>query len=132
MDGAKAPDLAKALANPPPERYQSISVVKGDKGMRKAILAMMVIGGLGACSSDPRPLVPDTAEGPASYVCYSTWTSEAAEVRAIAQRQCQRSGMDVKALMGQSWTPFRCGLLTPEVAAFSCGHAGYFDGYYSR
>ena len=96
--------------------------------MRKAILALSVTMVLGACSTAPKPLVPDTPEGPASYVCYSTWQSDAAEVRAIAERQCRRSGMEVTALLGQSWTPLRCGLLTPEVAAFRCGRAGY-GGY---
>ncbi len=93
--------------------------------MHKMMLAVAMVVALGACSTSPKPLVPDTAEGPASYVCYSTWLSEPTEIRAIAQRQCQRSGMNVKALMGQSWTPLRCGILTPEVAAFSCGRAGY-------
>ena len=97
--------------------------------MRKMMLAVTLVMALGACSTDPRPLVPDTADGPASYICYNTWISEPEEVRAIASRQCQRSGMEIKALLGQSWTPLRCGALTPEVAAFSCGRVGYFSGY---
>ena len=101
--------------------------------MRKMMLAVTAVMALEACSTSPRPLVPDTAEGPASYVCYSTWISEPAEIRAIASRQCHRSGMEVKSLLGQSWTPFRCGLLTPEVAAFSCGRStGYFSDTFGR
>ncbi|WP_096701861.1 hypothetical protein [Magnetospirillum sp. 15-1] len=93
--------------------------------MRKAVLAVTVTLALGACSSTPMPLVPDTPEGPASYVCYSTWLSEPDEVRAIAERQCRRAGMEVRGLMGQSWAPLKCGFVTPEVAAFRCGRAGY-------
>lgn len=100
--------------------------------MRKMMLAMAMTLALGACSTTPRPLVPDTPEGPASYVCYSTWISEPEDIRAIAERQCQRSGMEVKSLLGQSWTPLRCGVLTPEVAAFRCGRAGYFTDYLGR
>ncbi|TAN79896.1 MAG: hypothetical protein EPN20_00215 [Magnetospirillum sp.] len=98
--------------------------------MRKVMLAVSLVVALGACSTTPRPLVPDTPEGPASYVCYSTWLSDPDEVRAIASRQCQRSGMEVKSLLGQSWTPMRCGFLTPEVAAFRCGRSGYGSDYY--
>ena len=98
--------------------------------MRKMMLAVSLVVTLGACSTAPQPLVPDTPDGPASYVCYNTWLSEPEEVRAIASRQCLRSNMEIKALMGQSWTPLRCGFLTPEVAAFSCGHAGYSSDYF--
>ncbi|MDO8607243.1 MAG: hypothetical protein Q7R40_11955 [Phaeospirillum sp.] len=100
--------------------------------MRKIMLAVTLATALGACSTTPRPLVPDTDEGPASYVCYNTWLSEPEEIRAIAARQCQRSGMDVKSLLGQSWTPLRCGILTPEVAAFRCGRVGYSTDYFGR
>ena len=95
--------------------------------MRKMILAVTLVVALGACSTAPRSLVPDTPEGPASYVCYNTWISEPEEVLGVASRQCQHSGMEIKSLLGQSWTPLRCGLLTPEVAAFSCGRAS--SGY---
>ena len=98
--------------------------------MGKIMLAVALVATLGACSTAPKPLVPDTDEGPASYVCYSTWISEPEDIRAIATRQCQRSGMDVKSLIGQSWTPLRCGLLTPEVAAYRCGRTGY--DYFGR
>lgn len=100
--------------------------------MRKMMLAVSLMVALGACSTTPRPLVPDTAEGPASYVCYNTWLSEPGEVRAIASRQCQRSSMEVQSLLGQSWTPLRCGLLTPEVAAFRCGRSSYSTEYFGR
>lgn len=102
--------------------------------MRKMVLAMAMVLAAGACSTNPKPLVPDTEEGPASYVCYNTWLSEPEEIRAIAQRQCQRAGgMEVKALLGQSWTPLRCGFLTPEVAAFRCGRPGNsMDFYFGR
>ena len=93
--------------------------------MRKAVLAVTVTLALGACSSLPRPLVPDTPEGPASYVCYSTWLSEPEEVRAIADRQCRTAGMEVRGLLGQSWAPMKCGVLTPQIAAFRCGRYGY-------
>ena len=98
--------------------------------MGKIMLAVALVSVLGACSTAPKTLVPDTEEGPASYVCYSTWVSEPDEIRAIASHQCQRSGMDVKSLIGQSWTPLRCGFLTPEVAAFRCGRGGY--DYFGR
>jgi len=97
--------------------------------MRKMMRTAGLVVALGACSTAPVPLVPDTADGPASYVCYSTWTTSSEEVRAIAARQCRRSGMEIKSLLGQSWTPLRCGLLTPEVAAFSCGRGGSYADY---
>lgn len=81
-----------------------------------AILALT----LGACSTAPRPLVPDSPEGPASYVCYNSITGSPQEVRSIAERQCSRWGMVVKGLIGQEWAPARCGLLTPMVAGFRC------------
>lgn len=93
--------------------------------MRKAVLAATLTLALGACSTTPKPLVPDTAEGPASYVCYSAWQSTPEEVRAIADRQCRNAGMEVRGLLGQSWAPFKCGILTPEVAAFRCGRYGF-------
>jgi hypothetical protein len=83
---------------------------------------------LAGCSTTPRPLVPDTASGPASYVCYSSALSTPDEVRAIAARQCGRWGLSVSGLIGQDFTPLRCGLLTPTVAAFQCSSGG---GYYS-
>ena len=97
--------------------------------MRTTMLAITMALAVAGCSSLPRPLVPDTPEGPASYVCYSSWVSEPAEIRAIADKQCRTSGLEVKALLGQAWTPFRCGLLTPEVAAFRCGKTSTFWTY---
>ncbi len=95
--------------------------------MRKIVSLGLMLTALSACSMGPRPLVPDSAEGPASYVCYSSLTAEAADVRAIAERQCRSWGMSVKSLIGQSFAPLRCGLLTPTAAAFRCasGWAGY-------
>lgn len=90
----------------------------------RAILAAAAILALAGCSTTPRPLVPDTVQGPASYVCYTSSTTTPDEVRAIAERQCHRAGMSVVGLIGQGWTPFRCGLLTPNVAAFQCGTPG--------
>lgn len=90
--------------------------------MRKLLVAGAAAVLLSACSADPRPLVPDTAQGPASYVCYNSAVSEPAEVRAIAERQCAKSGLGVAGLIGQSFTPMRCGMLTPSVAAFQCGY----------
>lgn len=90
----------------------------------KALLAVAALLALAGCSTAPRPLVPDTTLGPASYVCYASATTSPEEVRAIAERQCQRSNMSVAGLIGQSWTPLRCGLLTPNVAAFQCGQPG--------
>jgi len=89
--------------------------------MRSMAWAAAVVLALGACSMDPRPLVPDTSKGPASYICYSPVTAVPEEVRVIAERQCGRLGLAVTALIGQEWVPFRCGLLTPSVAAFQCG-----------
>lgn len=89
--------------------------------MRKAVLAVAMVLAVGGCSTSPRPLVPDTPEGPASYVCYNSSLSTPDEVRSIAARQCGRWGMDIKSLIGQEWTPLRCGLLTPAVAGFRCG-----------
>lgn len=87
----------------------------------KVFLAAAAVLALAGCSSDPRPLVPDTAQGPASYVCYNSATSSPEDVRAIAERQCAKSGLGVAGLIGQTFTPFRCGVLTPSVAAFQCG-----------
>lgn len=92
--------------------------------MRALIAAAAAVLALAGCSTTPRPLVPDTVEGPASYVCYASMTSTPEEVRAIAERQCQRSNLSVVGLIGQSWTPLRCGFLTPNVAAFQCGTPG--------
>lgn len=89
--------------------------------MRTMILAGIAVLALSGCSSTPRPLVPDTAQGPTSYVCYSSMINTPDEVRAIAERQCGRWGYGVGNLIGQSWTPLRCGFLTPTVAAFQCG-----------
>jgi hypothetical protein len=85
-----------------------------------AAAAMMLAG----CSTDPRPLVPDTAQGPASYVCYNSAASSPEEVRSIAERQCGKAGLGVSGLIGRSFTPLRCGVLTPSVAAFQCGYGG--------
>lgn len=93
--------------------------------MRNVVLVIAAALALGACANTPYPLVPDTAEGRASYVCYSSWTSEPEEIRAVADRQCRVVGMEVRGLLGQSWAPFKCGLLTPEVVAFRCGRYGY-------
>lgn len=90
--------------------------------MRKLLVAAAALA-LAGCSMDPRPLVPDTAQGPASYVCYNSAASSADEVRAIAERQCGKAGLGVAGLIGQSFTPMRCGVLTPSVAAFQCGYA---------
>lgn len=89
--------------------------------MRKLLVAAAALA-LAGCSADPRPLVPDTAQGPASYVCYNSMASSPEEVRAIAERQCGRTGLGVGGLIGQSFTPLRCGMLTPSVAAFQCGY----------
>lgn len=90
----------------------------------RALIAVAAVLALAGCSTTPRPLVPDTVQGPTSYVCYATMTSTPEEVRTIAERQCQRAGMSVVGLIGQSWTPLRCGFLTPNVAAFQCGNGG--------
>lgn len=90
--------------------------------MRKLLGAAAALA-LAGCSTDPRPLVPDTAQGPASYVCYNSAASSPEEVLAIAERQCAKSGLGVAGLIGQSFTPLRCGVLTPSVAAFQCGYA---------
>lgn len=89
--------------------------------MRMMILAAASLTALAGCTSAPHPLVPDTTQGPASYVCYSTAISDPVEVRDIAERQCGRWGLRVTGLLGQSWTPLRCGILTPTAAAFQCG-----------
>ncbi|HLO77420.1 MAG TPA: hypothetical protein VK196_13270 [Magnetospirillum sp.] len=88
--------------------------------MKKLLVALAALAVAG-CSTDPRPLVPDTAQGPASYVCYNSAASSPDEIRAIAERQCGKSGLGVSGLIGQSFTPLRCGFLTPSVAAFQCG-----------
>ncbi|MCR6631724.1 MAG: hypothetical protein NVV74_17685 [Magnetospirillum sp.] len=90
--------------------------------MRTLLVAAAALA-LAGCSTDPRPLVPDTAQGPASYVCYNSAAASPEEVRAIAERQCGKSGLGVAGLIGQAFTPFRCGILTPSVAAFQCGYA---------
>ncbi len=87
----------------------------------RLLAAALTLLALSACSTTPRPLVPDTTQGPASYVCYSSLVSSPDEVRAIAERQCGRWGMPVSGVIGQSFSPFRCGVLTPTVAAFQCG-----------
>lgn len=91
--------------------------------MRKLLVAAAAVA-LAGCSTDARPLVPDTAQGPASYVCYNSALSSPEEVRAIAERQCAKSGLGVAGLLGQGFTPLRCGALTPSVAAFQCGYGG--------
>lgn len=87
----------------------------------KLSLAALSLLTLAGCSTTPRPLVPDTTQGPASYVCYSNMVSDPAEVRTIAERQCGRWGYGVSGLIGQSFSPLKCGVLTPTVAAFQCG-----------
>ncbi len=89
----------------------------------RILLAAAAAMALAGCSTDPRPLVPDTAQGPASYVCYNSATSTPEEVRAIAERQCAKSGLGVAGVIGQGFVPLRCGVLTPSVAAFQCGYA---------
>lgn len=99
--------------------------------MKRAVLAAaVVVCAVTGCSTMPRPLVPDSVEGPTSYVCYSSLTTSPDEVRAIAENQCRRAGLGVAGLIGQSWTPLRCGVLTPSVAAFQCGSSAYW--YYGR
>jgi hypothetical protein len=90
----------------------------------RALFVAAAIVALAGCSTTPRPLVPDTAQGPTSYVCYATTFSSPEEVRTIAERQCQRANLSVVGVIGQSWTPLRCGFLTPNVAAFQCGTPG--------
>ncbi|MGE5506574.1 MAG: hypothetical protein ACM31L_19275 [Actinomycetota bacterium] len=92
--------------------------------MRRLMVPVAMAMALGACSTLPRPLVPDTPDGPASYICYNSMLSDPPEVRSLAERQCSRSGLAVSGLIGQQFTPLRCGLLTPTVAAFSCGRPG--------
>jgi hypothetical protein len=89
--------------------------------MRELLVPMALVLALGACSTLPRPLVPDTPDGPASYICYNSMLSDPPEVRSLAERQCSRWGMTVNSLIGQEFTPLRCGVLTPQVAAFRCG-----------
>lgn len=96
--------------------------------MRHLVLIAIAAGALGACSTAPRPLVPDSAEGPASYVCYSSLTAEPDDILAVARTQCGRWGLGVKGLIGQSFTPGRCGMLTPMVAGYRCS-AATFRGY---
>lgn len=92
--------------------------------MRKLLAAAVATLALAGCSTAPRPLVPDTTQGPASYVCYGSAWATPEDVRAIAERQCGKAGLGVSGLIGQGWTPLRCGLLTPSVAAFQCGSGG--------
>jgi hypothetical protein len=89
--------------------------------MRSLAWAAAAVSALAACTMEPRPLVPDTPEGPASYICYSPVATTPEEVRALAERQCRHFGLMVTGLLGQEWVPFRCGALTPSVAAFRCG-----------
>jgi len=89
--------------------------------MRTIAVALAATLALAGCSTSPRPLAPDTAQGPTSYVCYSSMTSSPEDVRAIAERQCRKSGYGISSVIGQTWTPLRCGFLTPSVAAFQCG-----------
>jgi hypothetical protein len=95
--------------------------IRGEKIVMRTLLAAAAMLALGGCSTAPRPLVPDTVQGPASYVCYNSSWATPEEVRGIAERQCGKSGLGVSGLIGQSWTPLRCGILTPSVAAFQCG-----------
>lgn len=92
--------------------------------MRTVILAGAAMLALSGCSSTPRPLVPNTTQGPTSYVCYSSMISAPEDVRSVAERQCGNLGFGVAGLIGQQWTPLRCGVLTPTVAAFQCGSGG--------
>lgn len=91
----------------------------------KILFAATMALALAGCTTTPYPLVPDTTQGPASYVCYSSMTTSPEEVRAIAERQCSRHHLGVAGLIGQSWAPMRCGMLTPSVAAFQCGAGTY-------
>lgn len=97
--------------------------------MRHVVVAVAAALALAGCSTSPRPLAPGTPEGPTSYVCYSSMLSSPEDVRSIAETQCRRSGLGISALLGQSWTPLRCGFLTPSVAAFQCGSSSYWYGY---
>lgn len=104
-------------------------IIEKGIAMRPVVFAAVAVLLLAGCSTSPRPLVPDTAEGPTSYVCYSSMNSTPEEVRAIAETQCRRTGHGVAGLLGQSWTPLRCGMLTPSVAAFQCGSSySYYGG----
>jgi hypothetical protein len=98
------------------------------------LLAAIAALALNACSSNPHPLAPDSLEGPTSYICFNSWSLSEKEVRDLASKQCQRSGMQVKRMMGTVFSPLRCGFGTPEVAAFSCGghSSGSFMDYSPR
>lgn len=99
---------------------------------RTFLTAMIATLALGACAS-PRPMVPTTTEGPVSYVCFvSGVTQTMDEVKAVATSQCARYGMPVKRFLGTSFAPMKCGLLTPEVAAYACGNAGYSQDFRPR
>ena len=93
--------------------------------MRNLVIAVAATLALAACSTTPHPLAPHTSYGPTSYVCYSNLVSTATEVRSVGEAQCARSGYGVSSVIGQSWTPLRCGWLTPSVIAFQCGSGGW-------
>lgn len=99
--------------------------------MRHVLMICLAGVSLAACSTAPRPLVPDSPEGPASYVCYSSLTASADDVLAVAQGQCGRWGLGVKGLIGQTLSPGRCGTLTPMVAGYRCGGSA-FGGFSAR
>lgn len=87
--------------------------------MRVVLISLGLLTALSACSTATRPLLP--GQGPASYVCYSSTATTPDKVRAAAVEQCQGWGLEVTGLIEQSWSPLRCGLLTPTLAAFQCG-----------
>ncbi|CAA7616230.1 hypothetical protein [Magnetospirillum sp. SS-4] len=96
--------------------------------MRAHLISLAAVAALalGGCSS-PRTLVPNTTEGPTSYVCFASgWSLSMDEVKAAATRQCAAYGMQVTRFIGTSFAPMKCGLLTPEVAAYACGQGGGF------
>jgi hypothetical protein len=98
--------------------------------MRNLVVAAVATLALAACSTSPHALAPDTEQGPTSYVCYSSMTSSPEDVRAIGERQCRKAGQGLSSMIGQTWTPLRCGFLTPSVVAFQCGGSSSYSPLY--